>query len=116
MPYKNKKDQTACSKRYYLANKGTHRDLYWKYKDRNHDYKRNLLLASKCMDCGVNDIRVLEFDHVRGVKEYEISKLVNNGGSLLRLQNEINKCDIVCANCHRIRTYSRLKPGRRTSK
>jgi hypothetical protein len=57
-----------------------------------------------CIDCGQTDIRVLEFDHVRGCKSGHISKMVQAGYSWSTIENEISKCDIRCANCHRIKT------------
>ena len=58
------------------------------------------------MDCGVSDVRVLEFDHVRGEKLGIISKMVSNVSAKV-LEDEIAKCEIVCANCHKIRTADR---------
>lgn len=64
------------------------------------------LQTKKCVDCGNTDFRVLEFDHVRGEKSYNISSkiAVFNLETLLK---EIEKCDIVCANCHKIRHAER---------
>jgi hypothetical protein len=59
-----------------------------------------------CLDCGESDAVVLEFDHRRD-KEFNI-------GGVLPYRNwemiltEIEKCDVVCANCHRRRTARRL--------
>jgi hypothetical protein len=64
------------------------------------------LKAHPCVDCTVSDIRVLEFDHLRD-KDMNVSHLVGGGHSLKRLIVEIEKCVVVCANCHRIRTYTR---------
>jgi len=50
---------------------------------------------------GESDPRVLEFHHVRGVKEDDISSLIGRGSSLQRLKAEVEKCDVLCANCHR---------------
>ena len=63
-------------------------------------------LASGCVDCGEQDIRVLEFDHL---PEYEKLANVSNlmSGSRNKLIEEMNKCDVVCANCHKRRTYAR---------
>lgn len=61
------------------------------------------LAGESCVDCGISDIRVLEFDHVRGDKVANISAMLGSA-SRERLLQEIAKCDIVCANCHRIRT------------
>jgi hypothetical protein len=44
----------------------------------------------------------MDFDHVRGEKLFGIA--VNMNISWERLEAEIAKCEIVCANCHRIRT------------
>lgn len=62
-----------------------------------------------CMDCGKFFPPVcMDFDHRPGTeKKFNIS-----GGACLRraeaFQDEIMKCDLVCANCHRIRTQNRL--------
>ena len=57
------------------------------------------------MDCGNGDIRVLTFDHLEPAeKDFNISKAVQNGTSWERIQAEIAKCEIVCHNCHAIRT------------
>ena len=58
-----------------------------------------------CVDCGNDDWRVLEFDHVRGEKWRNISSIMTE--PLERIIQEIEKCDSVCANCHKIRTYTR---------
>lgn len=53
----------------------------------------------------------MEFDHVRGTKVDSISRIVS-GGCKLKLWKELPKCDLVCANCHRIRTVNRRKCAR----
>jgi hypothetical protein len=57
-----------------------------------------------CVDCGESDVRLLEFDHVRGIKESDISTLVPVGMAWQRIVREIAKCEVKCANCHRRRT------------
>ena len=49
----------------------------------------------------------MQFDHVSGDKLFNIGDAANRGLSLLRIQEEMDKCEIVCANCHAIRTYNR---------
>lgn len=44
---------------------------------------------------------VMEFHHVRGEKYDTISHLVSEGVSVERIQKELNKCDVLCASCHR---------------
>ena len=58
-----------------------------------------------CVDCGESDIVVLEFDHLRD-KTRNVSYLIGTG-EIPRIKEEIAKCDVVCANCHRRRTSER---------
>ena len=49
---------------------------------------------------------ILEFDHLHAKKD-TISSLVCHGASLARLSEEIGLCEVVCVNCHRLRTARR---------
>ena len=62
------------------------------------------LLEHPCVDCGESNPIVLEFDHVRGKKYKAVSELMSWDYSLKTLKDEIAKCDVRCANCHRIKT------------
>ena len=66
-----------------------------------------LAKASGCVDCGcVGPPESLEFDHVRGVKVAEVSWLAmkcKGSAGLLRVMEEIEKCEVRCAPCHRKR-------------
>lgn len=74
-------------------------------KQKLYDY----LLLNPCIDCGIDDPIVLEFDHVKGVKKEIISKLVNQGFSWEVIYDEIKKCSVRCANCHRKKTAKDFK-------
>lgn len=65
-----------------------------------------------CHDCGGTFLPcAMDFDHIRGEKVSNISAMKQL--SFDKIELEIAKCDLVCSNCHRLRTYSRLKnPGR----
>ncbi len=57
-----------------------------------------------CVSCGERDPLVLEFDHTdASEKMIEVSKLVNQW-SLEKIQKEVEKCVVRCANCHRRKT------------
>ena len=58
-----------------------------------------------CIDCGESDPLVLEFDHLED-KSFDIAKGIRDR-SWQSVLNEIAKCDVVCANCHRRRTARR---------
>ena len=60
-----------------------------------------------CQDCGGKfPYYILDFDHVRGNKVANISGMLNYY-SIEDIFKEIDKCEIVCANCHRNRTFHR---------
>jgi hypothetical protein len=59
----------------------------------------------RCNDCGNDDHRVLEFDHVDGEKTHNVAYFLTRNWA--RAVEEAQKCDVVCANCHTIRTYER---------
>lgn len=73
-----------------------------KRQDKNRLWVCEYLESHPCVDCGATDIRVLEFDHQRD-KITNISMMVDIH-SLLSIQKEIDKCEVRCANCHRIKT------------
>ena len=58
-----------------------------------------------CKDCGkIFHPFVMDFDHIGDDKKFNISKTIRTWTSLF---NEISKCELVCANCHRMRTLNR---------
>ncbi len=57
-----------------------------------------------CVDCGTADIRVLEFDHIdSAIKTMDVAKMIGRRSWRTILQ-EIEKCEVRCASCHRKRT------------
>lgn len=57
-----------------------------------------------CADCGERYPHfVMDFDHVRGEKYMNVGQM--KMAKLERILEEVAKCDVVCANCHRIRTH-----------
>ena len=58
-----------------------------------------------CVDCGNSDIRVLEFDHTKD-KEDTIANMVHRGRPIYKIIAEIEKCEVRCANCHKIRHFN----------
>ena len=75
--------------------------------------KRAMLTEIKdvpCLDCKVRYPNyVMDFDHVRGEKSFNLAKAVDDNVSVEKLLAEVAKCDIVCSNCHRERTHTRLE-------
>lgn len=75
------------------------------FRQRIHNY----LLLHPCIDCGERDPIVLEFDHRDpSNKTNEVTSLIRSS-SWKKILDEIKKCDVVCTNCHRIRTAHQYK-------
>lgn len=91
-----------------LRDRDKNREVRELHRDLLHAFRR-----SACFDCGVRfPWYVMEFDHRDGTtKESLVNRLAGRAG-LMRLLEEIEKCDIVCANCHRLRTYARREAAR----
>jgi hypothetical protein len=80
----------------------TKKDLQYKYRTWIDEYKTE----KKCCECGINDYRVLEFHHKNGSeKEFSIGEISTKGYGLKKIERELQKCLVICANCHRILHY-----------
>ena len=74
----------------------------------NKDYVDEYKSTNPCHDCGhFFPAYVMQFDHVIGNKLFNIADMVYRGRSLESLKVEISKCELVCSNCHAIRTHHR---------
>ncbi len=115
---KNKKLSNTCKschnlymRAYYSKNKSKHKGLVRSSKRKYIKTVDNLIFKEKdkpCMDCGIKyHPFVMDFNHRDpSSKAYLISAMGNRGSSLLKIKEEIDKCDLVCANCHRMRTLN----------
>ena len=66
----------------------------------------NYLKDKQCVRCGEDDPRVFDMDHINpDLKNYNITFIVQTGMSLSFLKKELKNCQVLCANCHRIKTY-----------
>lgn len=112
MAYKNKADQAASARRYYEKNRSK---VVERARQGNKEHKAKLRAtierhkAQPCADCRVPyPPCVMDFDHVHGQKLFNIANaLSGRWTSVEELEAEIAKCEVVCANCHRLRTHRR---------
>ena len=90
-------------RKYHLANvKGKPN----KYASEIRNYLR-LLKDVPCLDCKKSYPHyVMDFDHLRD-KKFNLCKALASRRTLRIVKEETLKCEIVCSNCHRIRTYKR---------
>ena len=100
------------SRAYYARNRERHvRAIVARTARRRVESKAFLatyLRAHPCVDCGIADLRVLDFDHrSESGKRKDVMAMVKEGFSIAKLQEEIAKCDVRCRNCHAIVTLER---------
>ena len=107
--------QARCKECAASVHAGYYRDNPQKWADARRASKervRSLILQEiekrgGCADCPETNPIVMDWDHVRGEKLFHIAESANMGNSLKKVLEEIAKCDLVCSNCHRIRTANR---------
>jgi len=109
--------QNACrecnrerSRRYYAENKEKHREVMADrrraVKSRNQQNLCEYLTTHPCVDCDETNIIMLDFDHTSNDKSFDVSFMIPDH-SWEKVLEEIAKCEVVCANCHRLRTATR---------
>jgi|WetSurMetagenome_2_1015567.scaffolds.fasta_scaffold896602_1 hypothetical protein len=102
--------QSDAQARHYRENKESYRNRNSIRKQALREHVRSMKEGKPCTDCGgVFPWYVMEFDHTGNDKFASIGNMVSNLRSVAMIDTEINKCELVCSNCHAIRTYSRLK-------
>jgi hypothetical protein len=102
----------SCSRDWYEAHKEQHkqntrrisRQVTARYREKIAEY----LVRHPCVDCGETNVACLEFDHRdASTKVADIATLLRYRHAWSRIEAEIEKCDVRCANCHRIVTAAR---------
>lgn len=115
---KNKERGTRfcwCKPCYNVYKKKHYEDNKADYISRSMARKKRLanevrkLKDVPCADCrGKFPLICMDFDHLPEYsKEHEINEMIRDGCSLSHIKEEIKKCEVVCSNCHRIRTKNR---------
>jgi hypothetical protein len=103
----------ACHRSYQREYYERHKDYYLALQEERVERHRRLIRQAKdvpCADCGVRyPWYIMDFDHRPGEKKlFNLSIAAGQTRlSWKQIAAEIAKCDVVCANCHRERTYQR---------
>jgi hypothetical protein len=116
MPYKDQAQKKENHKKYmrevwYPLNKVKHIGYISNIKKRITSFVLEFKKKGSCMDCGLKGKEcpeVLDFDHLKD-KKFNISEFKQSTSGFLKVKEEIGKCELVCANCHRIRTVKRKR-------
>lgn len=111
----NQEKMREYRREYYHRNKIDHYARNEVKRDKLRVYLKELK-EKPCTDCGqCYPHYVMDFDHVRGEKKYDPASLVNRG-SWSVMKKELAKCELVCSNCHRIRTFTRVDGSKQHSR
>ena len=112
MPYKDRKSPEAIAsyrkagRKYYEKNKTAQLGRNKSKKDQIRSYIKQYKEFHGCMDCGGKfPSYVLDLDHRDPNDKVCTPSQLANGNSWAKMLEEIKKCDVVCANCHRKRTH-----------
>lgn len=101
----------SYSRQHYQNNKQKYADKRKVYQQRIAEFIQDLKGSTPCKDCMKQYPHyVMEFDHLPEFEKLnDVSKLTSAG--MTKVQAEIAKCEIVCANCHSVRTWNRRQHG-----
>lgn len=93
-----------------MAKPSTEAERKRQARDRNKEYIRNIKEKYPCADCGEHyHYSQMDFDHIQGKKKNNLARYANSAVSLSTIKDELKKCELVCANCHRYRTWLRTQ-------
>jgi hypothetical protein len=69
--------------------------------ERAQEYVYKYLSTKACADCGERDITVLTFHHTDARnKKYKVADMISHGYAIETIQSEIDRCEVLCYNCH----------------
>lgn len=102
MAFKSKEVQRKYHRKYYKKNKQYCIDKAKRYRAKKWEWFRELKEGLKCEKCGEKTPICLDFHHKDpDIKFMNVSKMVNDCWSEEEILIEIDKCNVLCANCHR---------------
>src|ERR1043165_324318 len=98
----------VAQRKWYLANKARHVANVARHRRAAEAEIIKRIIAylrqHPCVDCGEIEPILLEFDHVRGEKVNSVCNLIRRGTSWDKIYIEIQKCELRCCRCHRLKT------------
>lgn len=108
MPSKDPEKRRAAVRRWYARHRDEQISRVRKRSQHLREEVQKYKSNTPCVDCRtVYPHYVMDFDHVRGEKLANVADITNTNHSRKKVWDEIAKCDLVCANCHRVRTHVR---------
>ena len=117
MPYKDPEKRKAYHKAYNKIYYADNRDYFIvkakNQKKRKREWFERIKADMKCQQCGTNHPATLDFHHHEDNKLFTVSEGLDRY-SEKKMLDEIAKCEVLCANCHRIHhwdIHKKITPG-----
>ena len=112
VPYADPEDQRRFARAHYEANKETYKARAVKHRRQQRKRISQFIRDAKDKPCADCDVRypyyVMQFDHIAD-KQFNIGEFSKKSIALSRIRREVEKCEVVCANCHAERTHQRAQ-------
>tara|TARA_R110001592_G_scaffold89044_10_gene261982 strand:- start:3668 stop:4210 length:543 start_codon:yes stop_codon:yes gene_type:complete len=103
---KNKAKVSARNKARYAANKEKYKAETIARRKAQYYKVFKIRYDGVCTVCGYSDYRALDFHHIDPSSKIDtIAQLCNRSVAWRRIKEELKKCELICANCHRIEHY-----------
>lgn len=103
-----KERQRSYAKEHYQKNKQRYFANNTRSLNKQRKWFSDWKKQQKCCRCGFDDYRALVLHHLRD-KIGNVSDLIRKAVGIKRLQEEIDKCEVLCANCHHIEHYKEFE-------
>jgi hypothetical protein len=112
MPYKDPIKQKAAQRRYYEENIEKYSEARQRKANLIRRKSEEIKGSTPCADCDMQYPHyMMDFDHLPEFVKVRNLSAVNNFSTVAEWMKEVAKCEVVCANCHRHRTYMRQCKG-----
>ena len=102
------RDTREYSKKYYKRNTKKRKQYITDRQKQIRDIVQTIKVNNGCASCGYRECaQALQYHHPDNNKENNIARMVTQGRALINILNEIEKCVLLCANCHAELHYNR---------
>lgn len=109
MPYKDKEEQAKAQRSSYERNKAFYQERRKARRVEMQAYVDKVKSENPCVDCGdTYHPCMMQFDHIGTDKIRSVSDMMRYS-VMSKMIEEIAKCELVCANCHALRTWRRQR-------
>lgn len=99
--FKSKERANEYYKEWYWKNREKRILQIRKYQNKIKFFIRKYKIEKGCKNCSENYWACLEFHHREKNKEFNIGRIQAKGWGMEKIMIELNKCDVLCSNCHR---------------